>query len=911
VLVPLVLVSLSVLATTEALESWDFEASKQGWSDSGLWDRVSASDLVDTEGGIAAGLNSGEAEAHGHVFYFGDKDTGYYGGSVSPSAAAREGGLSPHAGLQVQGDLTSPSVDVEGQQHVTLRFDHLRQVEHYTKGSYDRTWVEVRFDSGDWQTVWFLDSKTPSTAAWESVAIDLVVPEGSKRLTVRFRFDSVDGYANRYLGWLIDNVVIGGARAVISPEELPQGVVGVPYYVEIMSTEWGEDWVWFVEREELDEGEEVGLEAVNRLVARHERSGHVLVIEGVPTEAVREILTVSILDDRGAEVASVDYDLVIREPGTEGLGAEYEFATEEGWSSPDPLSGGVGWHHLTSEAGCAPRLAGAVLDDAAGLREAPECWYFGNPTTGDYQGGGRVRGVLVSGNVLDGADGRPSVGEVEGEAFTISFLHWRQVEYFKGGAYDITKLEISFDGGANWIPLWELNSKTASKQGWEQVELSEFESGDPLTVPEGASGLWLRFTFDSKDGVANGFLGWLIDHVRVVFGGVEVPTPITILTQQLPKGYVDEEYEATLSATGGSGDYVWTVEVGGDDLNDPASPIPGLRYEPATGRIYGTPESPDTYALQVSVTDQAGQGAQAEFDLVIEELGSIAYWDFEADVSGWKKSGLWHVAVGGEDNLPNAVLPVGQHAFYYGKASTGNYDAGVTSGYLTSPVIDVSGVAAFKVSWRYFREVEEYPGMYDVTRVQLKLSDDPDEGEWVTIWTKSSKDPTLCVTPDGYTWVEVLADDNKYLTGGKHYLQIRFWFSSGDAMNNDYMGWLVDDVEVSAASAAEAGPLAVAAVAPAAPAVRLEVYNLPNPVRDVHTTRFTVRGGEVDAIRVEIYDLSGRLVWSGEAPEGELEWHTDDLAGTWVANGVYLYLAYARMAGEWVFLGAHKLVVLR
>ena len=95
----------------------------------------------------------------------------------------------------------------------------------------------------------------------------------------------------------------------------------------------------------------------------------------------------------------------------------------------------------------------------------------------------------------------------------------------------------------------------------------------------------------------------------------------------------------------------------------------------------------------------------------------------------------------------------------------------------------------------------------------------------------------------------------------------------------------------------------------------LEVTNTPNPITDVHTTTFTVEGQTaalVDTIKVQIYDLSGQLVYSsGEVAGTHLEWHTDNAYGEYLANGVYLYKMYAKVAGQWVVSDVKAVVILR
>jgi hypothetical protein len=88
----------------------------------------------------------------------------------------------------------------------------------------------------------------------------------------------------------------------------------------------------------------------------------------------------------------------------------------------------------------------------------------------------------------------------------------------------------------------------------------------------------------------------------------------------------------------------------------------------------------------------------------------------------------------------------------------------------------------------------------------------------------------------------------------------------------------------------------------------------PNPIRDVDTATFQVMGpmaAEVEEIRVQIYDLSGRLVWEDAALGSELDWHTDSLSGDYLANGIYLYRVQVRIGGSWINQDIGKIAVLR
>ena len=90
--------------------------------------------------------------------------------------------------------------------------------------------------------------------------------------------------------------------------------------------------------------------------------------------------------------------------------------------------------------------------------------------------------------------------------------------------------------------------------------------------------------------------------------------------------------------------------------------------------------------------------------------------------------------------------------------------------------------------------------------------------------------------------------------------------------------------------------------------------NEPNPVTDVHTTTFMVKGALsalVEQIKVRIFDLSGRLVYEGQQSGTKLDWHTDNGWGEYLSNGVYLYKLYALVDGEWVVSEVKKLAIFR
>ena len=93
----------------------------------------------------------------------------------------------------------------------------------------------------------------------------------------------------------------------------------------------------------------------------------------------------------------------------------------------------------------------------------------------------------------------------------------------------------------------------------------------------------------------------------------------------------------------------------------------------------------------------------------------------------------------------------------------------------------------------------------------------------------------------------------------------------------------------------------------------IAVISAPNPVRDVHTTTFMVKGicpCLVSGLMVSVYRLDGRLVWEGRTTGPELEWNTTSVDGERMSNGMYIYLSQVNVDGTWIPVEAWKLTVL-
>ena len=788
-----------------------------------------------------------------HAAYFGSDETGNYAGGLAPMGALGRGRprLGPsQAGGAATGALVSPYLDLGGAEVIDISFWHYRQVEYFPNGAYDRTTLEVSFDDGPWAEVWALDSTTPSVAGWQEVGpISVSVPTGAQQVRIRFLFDSVDHVANDYLGWLIDDVSIESSASgslTIVTESLTTGIVGHRYTSTLVAAGGTPPYLWDVTAPDL---ETLGL-TLDRATGE---------ITGTPVAPWTGMVDVVVQDSRHRE-ARKSIPLVIEPAAPEGGFSWIEhFDTDPEWNVD-------GLWHWTPGIDCVADSAGS--------------YYYGIDEACNYDTGARTQGVLASPEVFAAA-GDDVAGYI-GEQFVVGWKYWRQVELYSG-IYDSTSVDVSYDG-VNWETIWYADSADPSEEAWEWVEV-------PITIPEGAVGLWIRFVFDSVDPIANDFVGWLIDDVKVVQGPPTPVTPPPVITTEcadFPAGVVGQGYgPVQLEATDGVPPYTWSWD----------GAVPGLALDPTTGVLDGVPTQAGDFQSTFTVTDSAGGVDQLVCVIHVAEGPQVLLEeDFEDGAAGWTMDGLWHIREG--QGCFQCAEIVGSYAMY-AKPGACDYNTGNrTSGALVSPEVAIpDGVEALRIVFSYFRHVEAYAGVYDVTSAQISF----DGGDWQTLWTRNAQDPSP----------ECGAFETEVATGGADTFRLRFVFDTVDRYYNNFPGWAVDNVLVEPAQVGQ--PLSAAA-APTGVPRDLAVAPVPNPVRDVHTTVFRVQGlcpCSVEALRVEVYDLSGRLVWQAETPGGELVWHTEDLGGLPLANGVYLYKAYVKIGGQWIATQVQKVVILR
>jgi hypothetical protein len=96
------------------------------------------------------------------------------------------------------------------------------------------------------------------------------------------------------------------------------------------------------------------------------------------------------------------------------------------------------------------------------------------------------------------------------------------------------------------------------------------------------------------------------------------PGPLTIVTSALSSGSVGSSYSQSLTASGGTTPYGWSVVAGLGSLPS------GLNLS-AGGTISGTPSTAGTYNFTVKVTDGASAAAQKALSIVVTAAGAAPF----------------------------------------------------------------------------------------------------------------------------------------------------------------------------------------------------------------------------------------------------------------------------------------------
>jgi len=897
------------------------------------------------------------------AMWFGDEARGSYElGTLAPKSSQRpraaDRAVAPMAagGGYPYGELISPEIVLpRGVTRLSVSFRFASEVECYTSASYDRMQVAVSFDGGTtWELGWERDSRDCIVEAgqpWPEAVFGVIVPPSADGMHLRFLFDAVDNISNDFLGWLVDDIRVG--------EDVCSGFAwaGTPCGGKVDN-----EYTCSIP---FDGGTApyavIAIDIPNWMDPPYVDAGH-LALHGWPIAAGAYPLQLAVRDANGCEIEG-DWTIDV---GGDGCAASVyfdDFESEDGWQAE-----GL-WHRVCDSPCTAPDLGYASPSCAYYYGQDASCNY----STGAANDGDLISPAISLAGIRSdavtirwkywrstelykaGSYDRTRVEcRFDGGPWTELWFDdshqtepqggWHQVERdvtLPAGAATI-ELRFSFDtvdNAANqhvgWLiddvavvaPLRILSTCEAFPEGvvdeayasgrieaeggctpyeWTWTGLPPglaWQDGGIVGTPTAAG----RYTVVGTVTDCCGSEPQTIECTILICEKLEIVTICDDVPGHVPECHpVGEPYALCLEISGGcpsaETDCAWTW----------APHVPaGL-----VGRgccIEGTPTEEGTFTFTVTVTrgDQTAELTCEEIWLFENDGFALLDLDFEdglvdgAADAPWTATGLWHVSCNGCAGPYGCEALDGCYA-YFGRDVDCTYDTGgVVEGYVTSPIVSVpEGLERIGLAFGFLRDVEPpASGSFDRTAVQIRWDDEP----WQTVWDRDSRDPS----PE----CDSVAIGPLDVPASAATLQVRFGFRSVDKQFNGFFGWAVDDVSVfdwDAANPGEAAdPQVYAPKAPPGSGDSIGVMNVPNPVRDVHTTRFVVRGAGIEALRIQIYDLHGTLVFEEEAPGTELIWHTDDQFGEYLANGIYIYRAFAKVAGEWIASALHKLVVLR
>lgn len=157
--------------------------------------------------------------------------------------------------------------------------------------------------------------------------------------------------------------------------------------------------------------------------------------------------------------------------------------------------------------------------------------------------------------------------------------------------------------------------------------------------------------------------------------------------------------------------------------------------------------------------------------------------DFESGLSKWASvTGLWH-KTNSSSSSPNPYRSY-ESAMWFGQNSTGDYDTGSTEkGNLTSITFDLTTYFEASLEFYHWRECERR----DTSFVYIST----DGSNWDKIYETVLREDEVILP-----WEQKIFDISSYC--GNASVTLRFYFDTFDDRYNDYPGWLVDDVKVTA-----------------------------------------------------------------------------------------------------------------
>jgi hypothetical protein len=239
----------------------------------------------------------------------------------------------------------------------------------------------------------------------------------------------------------------------------------------------------------------------------------------------------------------------------------------------------------------------------------------------------------------------------------------------------------------------------------------------------------------------------------------------------------DLNYQFTLDVPSGADFDIYVYDDDPDSIGEPILLASGTNEKLGEDeKVFFKPSSTGKYYIVVKAI--SGQGdASLRFDL----SSYLSFFEnLDSELSKWEEiGGLWH-KTGSDSQWTNSYYSDNQ-SFWFGKEDTGNYDTGeIVSGNLTSRPFDLSNVKEASLELYHWKELD---GSEDVTEIYLST----DNSHWNLLYSDSNNIPN---------WEVLKLNLNAY--AGYKDVQLRFHFDTKNELENDYRGWLIDDIRLEA-----------------------------------------------------------------------------------------------------------------
>lgn len=154
-------------------------------------------------------------------------------------------------------------------------------------------------------------------------------------------------------------------------------------------------------------------------------------------------------------------------------------------------------------------------------------------------------------------------------------------------------------------------------------------------------------------------------------------------------------------------------------------------------------------------------------------------------VDTWTATGLWHLVSDNPSSLyysSYAEVSDGEYSFWYGRNSTGDYDTGEwNSGSLISPVLQFGSNSALTFS--SWEQTEDGDNGMDIRRVSITYN-------YGTTWDQ------IYESTDNSSAFRFVSIDVSAYAGFP--VQFKFEFDTVDEQFNEYRGWFIDSIQISA-----------------------------------------------------------------------------------------------------------------